>query len=283
MSTGTMGIDGWIAEMAAAAARLAALGAVEGAAGNMSLFLPAETPGLERFLTGRMPPVDEALAHGPALPIGTLLITGAGRRLPDISHDPDQALCAVVFDQAGTPRLHRAPGGIRPTSEIDSHLGVHATALAGRARVHAVVHAQPPKLTWLSHIPAYQDEARLNRQLLRWQPETLVTLPEGIGVLPFITPGTTKQGETTAQAMRRHRLVVWSQHGVAARSDRGPAAAVDLIDYVETVAGYEALDIAAGRPAVGLTLAQLRQIAERFGVASGLLDRLPDELLGSLA
>ena len=108
-------------------------------------------------------------------------------------------------------------------------------------------------------------------------------LSEGIGVLPFIIPGTPEQGETTAQAMRRHRLVVWSQHGVVARSDRGPAAAVDLIDYVETVAGYEALDIAAGRPAVGLTLAQLRQIAERFGVASELLNRLPDELLGSLA
>lgn len=277
-----MGIDGWVAEMAVAAARLAALGTVEGAAGNMSLFLPAETPGLERLLSGRMPPVDEALADGPALPAGALLITGTGRRLPDLDRVPDEVLCAVVFDQAGTPRLHRAPGDVRPTSEIDSHLGVHAAALAGRPRVHAVVHAQPPKLTWLSHIPAYQDEARLNRQLLRWQPETLVMLPEGIGVLPFVTPGTPAQGQMTTTAMQEHRLVVWSQHGVVARSDRGPAAAVDLIDYVETVAGYEALDIAAGRPAVGLSLVQLRQIADRFGVARGLLDRLPDEPLSPL-
>ncbi len=278
------GIDSWIAEMASAAARLAVMGAVEGAAGNLSLFLPRDTPGLERFLTGRMAPAgDVAVASDPALPPGALVITGTGRRLPDLARDPDRVLCAVVFDQDGAARLHRAPGDVRPTSEIDSHLGVHAAALGGQPRIHAVVHAQPPKLTWLSHIPAYQDEARLNRQLLRWQPETLVMLPEGIGVLPFVTPGTPAQGELTTAAMREHRLVVWSQHGVVARSNGGPDAAVDLIDYVETAAGYEALDIAAGRLAPGLSLAQLRQIADRFGVPSDLLDRLPEGLLTSLA
>ncbi len=275
MRTRPIGIEGWIGEMATAASRLAALGAVEGAAGNMSLFLPADTPGLHPFLTARMIETDDTLTPGPPLPPGVLLITGTGRRLPDLARDPDQVLCAVVFDAHGDARLHRAPGEVRPTSEIDSHLGVHAAALAGTPRLHAVVHAQPPKLTWLSHIPAYQDEARMNRQLLRWQPETFVTLPEGIGVLPFVTPGTPEQGALTARAMQRQRLVVWSQHGVVARSDRGPASAVDLIDYVEAVAGYEALDIAAGRPARGLTLDQLRQIADRFGLSPAVLDRLP--------
>lgn len=274
------GIDQWIEEMAAAARRLSALGAVEGAAGNLSLFLPEDTPGLARFLVDRMPRASDAqLPSEPALPPGTLLITGTGRRLPDLSHDPDQVLCAVVFDRHGAARLHRAPGDVRPTSEIDSHLGVHAAVLAGTPHPHAVIHAQPPKLTWLSHIPAYQDEARLNRQLLRWQPETIVMLPEGIAVLPFVTPGTPEQGDLTAQAMRDHRFVVWSRHGVVARSERGPAAATDLIDYVETVAGYETLDIMAGRPADGLTLDQLQQIVRRFGLSSELLDHLPVDTL----
>ncbi|HAX24103.1 MAG TPA: rhamnulose-1-phosphate aldolase [Chloroflexi bacterium] len=274
------GIDTWIAEMASAAVRLAALRAVEGAAGNISLFLPDDTPGLDRFLSERMPRAGKAdVGDSAALPPGVLLITGTGRRLPDLARDPDQALCAIAFDQEGAVWLHRAPGDVRPTSEIDSHLGIHAATLAGHARVHAVVHAQPPKLTWLSHIPAYQDQARLNRQLLRWQPETMVMLSDGICVLPFVTPGTPEQGELTARAMRQHRLVIWSQHGVVARSDRGPAGCVDLIDYVETVAEYEVIDLIAGRPATGLTLDQLRQIARRFGLSSDLLDSLPEGVL----
>lgn len=280
MDAGPMGVDDWIAAMAIAAGRLAALGAVEGAAGNMSVFLPLGTPGIDSLLHNRMPPAEDAsIGVDLVLPDGVLLITGTGRRLPDLVRDPDSVLCAVVFEQEQPPRLHRARAGIRPTSEIDSHLGVHATSIAGTPRPHAVVHAQPPKLTWLSHIPAYQDEARMNRQLLRWQPETIVTLPEGIGVLPFLTPGTPAQGKSTARKMERHRLVVWSQHGVVARSDLGPEAAVDLIEYVETVAGYETLDIAAGRPARGLSLDQLRSIADRFGVSTALLDRLPESTI----
>jgi hypothetical protein len=44
----------------------------------------------------------------------------------------------------------------------------------------ALIHAQPPYLVYLSHIPAYREERVLNRLLLRWQPETLAQLPEGL-------------------------------------------------------------------------------------------------------
>lgn len=277
-----MTIDAWISDMTAAVARLAALGALEAAAGNVSIFLPAVTPGLDEFLTRRMPAATDAPANfGPPLPPGVLLITGTGRRLPDLAHDPDRVLCAVVWDADGTATLHRAHESIRPTSEIDSHLGIHALALSDQPRLHAVVHAQPPKITWLSHIPAYQDGPRMNRQLMRWQPETLVMLADGIGVVPFITPGTPEQGDATTQAMRTHRLVVWAQHGVVARSDGGPSAAVDLIDYTEAAATYEVLDITSGRPAPGMSVAQMRLIAERFGVSTTLLDQLPEEALAA--
>jgi hypothetical protein len=56
-------------------------------------------------------------------------------------------------------------------------------------------------------------------------------------------------------------------------------AAADLIDYAEAVAGYEVTDILAGRPTDGLTIAELRAIATRFGVSTSLIDRLPIERL----
>ena len=52
-----------------------------------------------------------------------------------------------------------------------------------------VVHAQPPHLVYLSHIPACRDEGHLDRRLMRWEPETIVNLPTGVGLLPFMVPG----------------------------------------------------------------------------------------------
>ena len=107
----------------------------------------------------------------------------------------------------------------------------------------------------------------------------VVMLPEGIGVLPFEVPGTPKHGVGTAWAMRQQHLVVWAKHGVVARSAFGPLAAADLIDYAEAAASYEVNDLLAGRPADGLTIAEMRAVANRFGVSTSLLDRLPADLL----
>lgn len=270
----------WLRDIARAAARLCDLGALEGAAGNISLFLPVATAGLDSLLR------DWSSTHAfgdyatPRLPEGVVIVTGTGRRLRDIDSCPDGVLCAVEFASNGMRTVHRAPGhGVEPTSEIDSHLGIHAAVLGGTPSVHAVIHAQPPKLTFLSHSAAYRDERRMNRQLLRWQPETIVVLPEGLRVLPFETPGTARQGRLTADASRTHRLVIWAKHGVVSRSHGGPSAAADLIDYAEAAAGYEVIDLQTGRQADGLSLDELRGITARFGVSSALLDQLPEDLL----
>lgn len=274
-------LDNWFREIAEAGARLSQIGALEGTAGNISLFLPAGSPELTAYVTSVYSQCREIELSGyPGLPPGVIIVTGTGRRLRDVATRPEAVLCAITIAEDGVATLHRAPGHeVEPTSEIDSHLGIHAACLSGVASVHAIIHAQPPKLTWLSHIPAYRHHDQLNRQLIRWQPETIVMLPEGIGILPFETPGTPGQGAGTAWAMRQHRLVIWAKHGVVARSSRGPLAAADLIDYAEAAAGYEVNDLLAGRPADGLTLTELRAIATRFGVSTSLLDRLPEHLL----
>lgn len=274
-------LDFWFRELAEASVRLGQLDAIEGAAGNVSLFLPAETPELMPYLHSVYSERAEFdLSGNGSLPPGVLIISGTGRRLRDIAKRPGDILCAIAIGDDGGATLHRTPGhGVEPTSELDSHVGVHSACLAGQPSIHAVIHAQPPKLTWLSHIPAYRSAARLNRQLIRWQPETVVMLPEGIGVLPFEVPGTAKHGVGTAWAMRQQRLVVWAKHGVVARSSRGPLAAVDLIDYAESAASYEVTDLLAGRPADGLSLDEIRAVASRFGVSTALLDRLPEDLL----
>ena len=170
--------------------RLSEIESTEGAAGNISVYLgwPVE-------VRRKFPEVEtiQLPLEVPELAGGTLLVSGSGRRLREIILDPAANLGALVVEPGGkTGRLYTAPGRLfaNLTSELNSHLAVHRDqiALTG-TNFHAVVHAQPPHLTYLSHIPRYQKEAYLNRRLLRWQPELIVQIPDGIGLVEFNIPG----------------------------------------------------------------------------------------------
>ena len=140
------------------------------------------------------------------------------------------------------------------TSEFNSHVAVHYDQMtATGTNFHAVIHAQPMHLTYLSHVPRYQDERYLNTHLLRWQPETIVNLPEGIGFLPFAVPGSAELMAGNVAALRRHRIVIWAKHGVMARSDVSVKRAADRVEYAETAAKYEYLNLAVGEAGEGLS------------------------------
>lgn len=265
-------LDELLDEIGAAGERLSALGACEGAAGNISVLvagplrLDAAFGVRERL---RLP------QPAPALAGRVVLASGTGRRLRDIRRDPGGNVGAVVIDPGGeTGTLHTAPDRRfqRLTSELNSHLAVHQDRVeTARTAFSAVIHAQPPHLTYLSHLARYQDPAVMNRRLLRWEPETIVQFPEGVGVLPFIVPGSADLMRATVAALRTHQLVVWSKHGVMARSDVSVGAAADCIDYLEAAARYEFLDLAAGGGAEGLTGDELGRIASSLGIETPLL------------
>jgi rhamnulose-1-phosphate aldolase len=155
----------------------------------------------------------------------------------------------------------------RLTSEFNSHLAVHRDqVLRTGTNFHALVHAQPLYLTYLSNVPRYQDESYLNRHILRWQPEMIVNLPEGVGYVPFRVPGSAQLMQDTAEALRTHRVVVWAKHGVVARSDVSVKRAADRIEYAETGARYEYLNLVNGELGAGLSPEEIRAICETFGV-----------------
>ena len=130
------------------------------------------------------------------------------------------------------------------------------------------MHAQPPHLVYLSHVPEYRDEAYFNRRLLRWEPETIVNLPQGIGVLAFMLPGSAQLMEANVASLRTHRVVLWGKHGVVARSDISVTRAADRIEYAETAARYEYMDLVAGQRAEGLSLDEMRAVVAAFNVTT---------------
>ena len=180
----------------------------------------------------------------------------------------------MIGSDAVTATLWTAHGRLfeRLTSEWNSHLAVHEDTVARTGtNFHAIVHAQPPHITYLSHVPAYQDEAYFNARVMRWEPETIVQLPQGIGVLRFMIPGSDTLMTANVESLRTHRIDVWGKHGVMARSDISVTRAVDRIEYAEAGARYEYMDLVAGGRAERMTDAELRSVVEAFSIDTDLV------------
>ncbi len=252
--------------------RLSAIAASEGAAGNISLAIGWPLEVRRRFPLAREFTLPDPV---PALIGKQVLVTGSGRRLRDIHLDPVANLGVVAIAEDGQhAHLFTSPNCLfeRVTSEFNSHLAVHADQVARTGtNFHALVHAQPPHLVYLSHVAAYQDQDMLNRHLLRWEPETIVQLPEGVGVIPFLLPGSPALMQANITHMREHQFVLWCKHGVMARSAHSVTHAADLIEYLETAARYEYMNLVAGGRAEGLTQDELRAVVQAFHVSTSLL------------
>ena len=72
--------------------------------------------------------------------------------------------------------------------------------------------------------------------------------------------------EANLAGLRSHRIVLWSKHGVMARSDQSVTKAADRIEYAETAAMYEYMDLVNGSKAEGLTDDELREVVQAFNV-----------------
>ncbi len=244
--------------------QMTVLGADEGSAGNISVFACAIEGIDEHFWDHGT--VDLPVAC-PALQGGWLVVTGTGRRMRDLCQDPETTLVILEILEGGSRATLYAASNVRPTSELNSHLAIHNDQVGRRQLSYsAIVHAQPRFLTYISHLPEYADTLSLNRHLLRWEPETIATFPEGIGMIPFHVPGSPEQMADTMAGLQVHRAVVWQRHGIVTRSDDSVRHAGDLVEYAETAAHFEYLNLQLGRPTGGLTDEELRAICRRQGI-----------------
>ncbi len=264
-------LDDLLKMMGEAGRHLAEIEASEGAAGNISVCLrwPVE-------LRTRFPLISEVELPQPVpeLAGATFIVSGSGRRLREIIDEPAANVACIVVDEGGrTGKMHMSYHRRfeHPTSEFNSHLAVHYDQIcATGTNFHAIVHAQPLHITYLSHIPLYQDAQYLNTHLLRWQPETIINLPEGVGFIPFEVPGSSELKAGTVVALRQHQIVIWAKHGVMARSDISIKRAADRVEYTETAAKYEYLNLQIGEIGAGLSVGEIRKICATFSIEQNI-------------
>jgi rhamnulose-1-phosphate aldolase len=253
--------DRIVEDIGEAGQQLTAMAACEGSAGNISVFVPSLACPLEPVSEAELP------AAVPALAGGWVVITAGGHRLRDVARRPATTLTALHIDGSGeAATLHAAPG-VRPSSELNSHLAIHDDHRSRRGIDHHVVlHAQPLRLVFLSHLPDLTTSAQLTERLMRWEPETAVVAPEGVELAAFQVPGSPGQMEATVRALARSSAVVWAKHGIVTRSDVSATQAADLVEYLEAAATYEVMNQSMGSPAQGLAEEERAAVADAFGL-----------------
>lgn len=150
-----------------------------------------------------------------------LYVTGSGKFMRNMTLNPADSFGMIEINKdGGSYRIvWGLSGGGLPTSELPAHLmnqAVKKRVTGGRYRV--IYHAHPANIIALSFILPLKDEI-FTRELWEMEPECAMTFPSGMGVLPWMVPGTAKIAELTCTMMEEYDVVLWAQHGLFAAGD----------------------------------------------------------------
>jgi rhamnulose-1-phosphate aldolase len=234
--------------------------------GNVSLCLQTEDIAPFRHLLreDRLVAIGETIS---GLAGQYFLVTGSGRYFRNVQLDPEEnlGLIEICADGESAQVLWGLRGNGVPTSELSAHLKSHRArqqVTHGASRV--IMHCHATNLIALSYVLDLSSAA-LTRALWEMSTECLVVFPDGVGVLPWMVPGTSSIGEATAEAMLKHPLVLWPFHGIF-----GSGASLDetfgLIDTAEKAAEVLVKVLSMGGKKHSITTQQLRDLAARFHV-----------------
>jgi rhamnulose-1-phosphate aldolase len=234
--------------------------------GNVSLRLTAEdiAPFQQLLQEDRVVAIGELV---PELAGQFYLVTGSGKYFRNVQLDPEEnlGLIEIGADGASARILWGLRGNGVPTSELSAHLKSHRSrqqVTQGTARV--IMHCHATNLIALSYVLDLTSAA-LTRALWEMSTECLVVFPDGVGVLPWMVPGTVTIGKATAEAMLKHPLVLWPFHGIFA-SGATLDEAFGLIDTAEKAAEVLVKVLSMGGKKQSITTQQLKDLAARFQV-----------------
>lgn len=145
------------------------------------------------------------------------LVTGAGCYIQDIPNDPSTNLGIVELNAEGSAyRVVWGLAGRRPTSELPTHIMVHAIRAAttdGACRV--IYHAHSTSVIAMTAVEPL-DARTFTRALWKAMTECVIAFPEGVGLVPWMVPGGQAIAQASAEQMKQFAAVIWAQHGLFA-------------------------------------------------------------------
>lgn len=263
----------FILEMVETTSNLYRLGWDERNGGNISYLLSAEdiTPFLDVTKTIRNIPMD---FDGSALIGKYFLVTGSGKYFKNVQKAPRENLgiIRVAADGKSVDLLWGLENGAVPTSELPSHFMSHIARLSVNPNNRIIMHCHATHLLAMTFTHDL-DERLFTRTLWQMCTECLVVFPDGVGIVPWLIPGTNEIGIATSEKMKETRLVVWPHHGIYGAGETMDET-FGLIETAEKAAQVYTIVRAQGEVLQTINDEQLKMLGERFGVTpkSGYLN-----------
>ncbi|AKO95024.1 rhamnulose-1-phosphate aldolase [Priestia filamentosa] len=255
----------FLQEMTKTTANLYRLGWDERNGGNISYLLDEEEVATYLNINDikRTVPM---IFDGSALAGKYFIVTGSGKYFKNVIDNPAENLGIIRITEDGRSLdiLWGLEDGGVPTSELPSHLMSHIERLKVDPDHRVIMHCHATNLIGMTFTHSL-DENAFTKTLWQMCTECIVVFPEGIGIIPWMVPGTDSIGEATAEKMKDVRSVIWPHHGVF-----GAGTTMDetfgLIETAEKAAEVYTIVCAQGGVKQTITDQQLQDLADAFNV-----------------
>lgn len=194
------------------------------------------------------------------------IVTGSGKYFKNVKRRPAENLGIIRIAASGKNYeiLWGFENGGVATSELPTHLMNHIKRLEADENHRVIMHCHATHLLAMTFTHSLKEE-EMTKTLWEMCTECIVVFPDGIGVIPWIIPGTNEIGEATAEKMKHVRLVLWPHHGIF-----GAGSTMDevfgLIETAEKAAKVYTIVCAQGGKKQTITDQQLQNLADEFNV-----------------
>jgi rhamnulose-1-phosphate aldolase len=199
----------------------------------------------------------------------TFILTGTGTRMRDLARRPEENICFIRISETGIGYQQYCTGqadpNLQPSSELPTHLAVHDMFAEKNRDSKVLLHTHAAEIIALTQIPIFKSKEALNRLLWGMHPENVLFVPEGVGFLPYMLPGTEKIAQITMKEFERHQAVIWEKHGVLS-TGTNVIEAFDTIDLLVKSARIWFCCRNAGYEPEGLTATQIEEIRKKQSV-----------------
>ena len=190
---------------------------------------------------------------------------GTGKRMRDLAREPMQngSIIRILDDCASYVII--ADETVMPTSELPSHLTVHARQIETGSGYKATVHTHPIELVAMSHNREFLGKDVLTRILWSMIPETKAFCPLGLGIVPYTLPGSNELADATLKELEDYDVVMWEKHGVFAKG-KDVMDAFDQIDVLSKSAKIYINAKCMGFEPEGMSDAQMKEMTVAFNL-----------------
>lgn len=212
-------------------------------------------------LTGRIP-MPQRL---PELRGCWFFCKGTNRRMRDLARFPMENGSVIRICDDGESYEIVADNPVKPTSELASHLAMHALMLRTGNGYKASLHTHPIELVAMTHHRPFLGKDVLTKLLWSMIPETRAFCPKGLGVIPYEMPSSSALADATVAQLGEYDVVMWENHGVCAVAPE-IGEAFDQVDVLNKAALIYEASRNMGFTPEGMTQEQMDELKVAFNL-----------------